>query len=328
MDELNALPFDFVQRLPNLIPNTRLIEVTLGLTTQRMTTLRANSLKIDSKTLKNNLEKYGISLLPVSWYPDAFIVKDAALRTITELAEYKEGKLYVQSLSSMIPSLVLDPKPGEKILDITAAPGSKTTQIAAMMNNVGQILANDSSQTRSYRLVANLQSQGVTIAASMKLDGRGLWKKYPEYFDKTLVDVPCSMEGRFTTNDPKSYEDWSLKKVRDLSYLQRMLLRSAVSATKPGGTIVYSTCTLSPEENEEVIDWIMEKEKGSISVEEISIPGLALEPAITTWGPTHFNSSVSKTARIYPSQTMEGFYIAKLYKSKSSIPKAFQSDID
>lgn len=321
MDELNALPIDFVRRLSQLIPQSRLSKVIQGLTTNRVTTLRANTIKIDGATLQNQLAKQSISLLPVDWSPDAFIVNNTPLRTITELPEYKEGKLYVQSLSSMIPPLVLDPKPGDKVLDIAAAPGSKTTQMAAMMKNVGQILANDSSQTRSYRLVANLRIQGVTIAGSMKLDGRGLWTKYPEYFDKTLVDVPCSMEGRFNTSDSASFEDWSLKKVRDLSYLQRTLLRSAISATKPGGTIVYSTCTLSPEENEEVIDWIMEKEKGSLAVEKISIAHLSVEPPLTSWGDKHFQAEISKTARIYPSTTMEGFYVAKLRKLKSSIPK-------
>jgi 16S rRNA (cytosine1407-C5)-methyltransferase len=321
MDPLQALPSDFTNRLSRLIPASDLLRVQEGFTQKRVTTLRANTLKIDPATLQKQCAEQGVTLTPVNWYGPAFIVENTPLRTITELPECKEGKLYIQSLSSMIPPLVLDPKPGEKVLDIAAAPGSKTTQMATLMHNTGELLANDSSQTRSYRLQGNLRIQGATMVRTTKLDGRSIWTKYPEYFDKTLVDVPCSMEGRFNTNDPKSFEDWSLKKVRDLSALQRFLLRSAVSATKPGGTIVYSTCTLSPEENEEVINWILEKDKGILEVESISIPGLTTAPAITAWGDKTYNAAVTHTARIYPSVTMEGFYIAKLIKLKSSIPK-------
>ncbi len=321
MNPLSAFPFDFVHRFEQLIPPSGRAEAISGLTTKRVTTLRANTLKTDGTTLQKDFSVKGIRLIPVAWSPDAFIVKDTPLRDITETSEYAEGKLYVQSLSSMIPPVVLNPKPGDKVLDIAAAPGSKTTQMASLMKNTGQILANDSSQTRSYRLVANLKTQGVTIAAALKLDGRGLWTKYPEYFDKTLVDVPCSMDGRFYTEDPATFEDWSLKKVRDLAHLQRTLLRSAISSTKPGGTIVYSTCTLSPEENEDVIDWILKKEPGVVSVEEIILPNAPLAPALASWAGKQFHAEITKTARIYPSPTMEGFYVAKLCKLKTSIPK-------
>lgn len=318
---LNALPLDFVRRLTQLVPESRFTDVINGLTTNRVTTFRANTLKTDATILQKALKKYGITLAPLDWSADAFIVHGTALRTITELPEYKEGKLYVQSLSSMIPPLILDPKPGDKVLDIAAAPGSKTTQMAAMMKNTGEIIANDSSQIRMYRLQANLKMQGASIVRTTKMDGRSIWKTYPEYFDKTLVDVPCSMEGRFNTTDPKSYEDWSLKKVRDLSYLQRLLLRSAISATKPGGIIVYSTCTLAPEENEQVIDWVIGKDRNVVGVEGIDIPNLRSEPAIVSWAGKHLNAEISKTARIYPSTTMEGFYVARLRKLKSSVPR-------
>ncbi len=326
MDALSSLPAEFTDRLSRLIPADALMDAVRGLSTTRVTTLRANTLKIDGPSLQRELASEGVTLLPVAWSRDAFIVKDTPLRVITELPQYTEGKLYVQSLSSMIPPIVLDPHLGEKVLDIAAAPGSKTTQMAAMMHNKGQILANDSSQTRSYRLVANLRNQGVTIAATMKLDGRGLWTKYPEYFDKTLVDVPCSMEGRFCATDPATFKDWSMKKVKELSHLQRTLLRSAISATKPGGIIVYSTCTLAPEENEAVVDWIVTKEKGAVTVETIHLPHVPTAPALTRWNSEHFHADLANTARIYPSATMEGFYIAKLRKIKSTIPKILSGD--
>src|SRR3989344_419590 len=137
----------------------------------------------------------------------------------------------------MIPALILNPKPGEKVLDICAAPGSKTTQIAAMMENKGELVANDINQIRVYKLESNLKMQGVTNVIVTKLPAEAIWKKVPEQFDKTLVDVPCSMEGIFYCGDPKTFTHWSTKKVHYLAKHQKLILRSAVSATKPGGTI-------------------------------------------------------------------------------------------
>lgn len=278
----------------------------------RPTTFRLNTLKAHSLDLP-----FDVDIVP--WHDTAFILRSGDLRTLTETKDYKNGKLYVQSLSSMLPPLILDPKPTERILDIVAAPGSKTTQMAAMMQNRGTIVANDTSHVRRYRLVANLNMQGVTIASIEKEDGRSLWKKYPEYFDRALVDVPCSMEGRFNAVDPKTYKDWSLKKVKSLAHLQRWMLRSAISATKPGGIIVYSTCTLSPEENEEVVDWILEKEKGNIILESVTLPNFRFDPPVLHWGIKNYDKSIGLAARVYPSELMEGFFIAKIKKVKSTV---------
>src|SRR6202035_4766795 len=125
---------------------------------------------------------------------------------------------------------------------------------------------------RLFKLKENFKTMGVINAKVLNLPGESFWKQLPEYFDKTLVDVPCSMEGRIRCDDPKSYKDWSTKKIKQLSKLQKYLLRSAVSATKVGGTIVYSTCTLAPEENEEVIEWVVNKTPDALIVEKIDFP--------------------------------------------------------
>lgn len=325
-DILNGLPKDFLDRLHKIVAPDNYGDIITSFSVNRPTTFRVNSLKSDSTTLRTLLEAQGFVLAAVPWYSDAFILQNKSLRELTETKEYTDGLLYVQSLSSMLPPLILDPKPGDRVLDIAAAPGSKTTQIAAMMENRGEITANDASRVRIYRLEANLKTQGVTIARITHDDARGLWQKSPEYFDKTLVDVPCSMEGRFCTTDPKTHKDWTVKKVHELSRLQRWILRSAVSATKPGGTIVYSTCTLSPEENEEVLHWLLSKEKGNIQLESIQINQLPLDPAVQSWEGKSYDSQVSLTARIYPSTLMEGFFIAKLKKLGSSIPKSMRPE--
>lgn len=297
--------------------------VVQGFTNPRITTLRTNTLKTTPEKLRTSLASYGTILIPVAWYKDAFIVFNTPLRKLTELPPYKAGEFYVQSLSSMIPPLVLHPHAGDAVLDIAAAPGSKTTQMASLMQNSGEIIANDTSRTRRYRLQANLNTQGATIAKMTHVDGRAIWKTYPEYFDKVLVDVPCSMEGRFQADNPKTYKDWSVKKVRELSQLQRWMLRSAISATKPGGTIVYSTCTLSPEENESIIEWILRKDNGIVSVEHIDLPGIPTEPAVMHWLEKTYAPQIQQAIRLYPTTTMEGFFVVKLRKQTSSIPAGF-----
>ena len=232
---------------------------------------------------------------------------------------YKEGYIYIQSLSSMIPPLILNPQKDETILDLTAAPGSKTTQMAALMQNSGHILANDTSRPRLYRLESNLKMQNVTNTTTTQFPGQVLWQKFPEYFDKTLVDAPCSMEGRFFSDDPKTFRDWTPKKVKDLASRQCFLLRSAISATKPGGIIVYSTCTISPEENEGAIDWILTKEKDNIKIDNITIKKLKSLPGFTNFNNKKYNTNVQKTLRILPDDNMEGFFVAKILKIKSSL---------
>lgn len=315
----NILPKQFLETLDRFVDQKKKEEILESFTYTKPSTFRANTLKISADDLETELQKLSIETERVPWYKNAFMLKNVPQKILTETDLYKNGFLYVQSLSSMIPPLVLDPKENEKILDLTAAPGSKTTQMAMMMGGTGEILANDKSRIRMYKLEANLKMQGVINVKTSTLPGEMIWKKYPEYFDKTLVDVPCSMEGRFNTQDPKTFQDWTPGKVKMLSGMQKWLLRSAFSATKVGGSVVYSTCTLNPVENEEVIDWILKKEKGKVIIEEFSIDKLHFSSGVTQVGNKIFDNSVKYTARIFPSTTMEGFFIAKLRKIASNI---------
>lgn len=319
------LPHDFpeklVDRIRQLYPESwnSILE---GFKQTRATTFRVNTLKNSVNEFLAVAIESGIDCTQSEWNQLAFLLNAPPLRTFSESSLYKEGKCYVQSFSSMIPPIVLDPKPGEAILDIAAAPGSKTSQMAAMMNNTGSILANDSSQIRIYKLSANLIQQGVTNTTVRRGVGQTLWQDYPEYFDKVLVDVPCSMEGRIQLSDPKSYGFWSTKKVKELADIQKYLLRSAISATKVGGTICYSTCTLSPEENEGVIDWILRKEAGKVVLEDIALPCVPVINALQQWNSRLYHPDIHKTVRILPDMHFEGFYIAKLKKISPSVSKS------
>src|SRR3989338_10906480 len=275
-------PPAFTARLKKIIPPKKFNGVIKSFSQRKPTTFRVNTLKIPADELQEKLENRGFKVTRLNWYRDAFIFRDSQ-KQLTETDLYKEGYFYLQSLSSMIPPLLLKPESNDKILDITAAPGSKTTQMPAIMGDSGEIVANDLSQIRLLRLQANLKIQGVTSVSVKHTDARSFWREYQEYFDKSLADVPCSLEGTFYLHEPKSFANWSLKKIEELANRSRWILRSAFSSTRVGGRIVYSTCTLAPEENEEVIDWLLAKEKGNVEVEEAHIPGLDTYPALRGW---------------------------------------------
>jgi 16S rRNA (cytosine1407-C5)-methyltransferase len=317
------LPKQFLDKLSLFVPKDKLPLVLQSFSIHKPLTLRVNTVTSNKTELLSEFKEENILLKPISWYQDAFSTTTLS-KTLTSLLSYQDGKFYIQGLSSMIPPLVLNPQENDVVLDMASAPGSKTTQIACIMQNKGEIVANDMSRTRLFKLRANLKQQKITNVYITNMPGERMWRKYPEYFDKVLVDAPCSMEGRFTTNDPDSYKEWSLKKVKELSHRQKYLLRSALTATKVGGVVVYSTCTLSPEENEGVIDWLLEKEGDSIQIEKIDIPHLNLSPGIREWGKNTYNPEVTKTARIYPDKDFEGFFIVKIRKIKTTLrPELF-----
>lgn len=317
MQSCDNLPDRLLDRLRTLYTKTEFTKLLNAFSEKPIPSFRTNTLKTSSQRLFLQLTTLGFRIETVSWYPDAFILKNRSIRELTETDAYKKGFFYIQNLSSMVPVLALDPKPGECVLDIAAAPGSKTTHIAALMQNSGEITANDISFKRLFKLRENLTSMGVTNTKVLNLSGISFWKRLPEYFDKTLVDVPCSMEGRIRCFDQKTYQDWSVKKIKQLSQLQKYLLRSGISATKVGGTIIYSTCTLSPEENEEVIEWVMAKTPAALLVENITIANLSINPGLSAWGKKEFIYT-KKTGRIFPSKFMEGFFIVKIKKLSST----------
>lgn len=313
------LPATFLDRLRTYVPDGKIEDVLNAFSVSRPTTFRVNTLRVSSDELINQLQTQGFEIEKVNWYPDAFILENKSKKELMETQEYKNGEIYIQNLSSMIPPLVINPQDNEIILDMAAAPGSKTTQLALLMHNKGKIVANDKSPKRIFKLIENLKQQNVGNTQTISFPGEFLWKRYPEYFDKVLIDVPCSMEGRFHSAEPDSYKDWSPKKIKELSNLQKWLLRSAITCTKVDGIIVYSTCAMDPQENEEVIDWILRKAKGAVVLESVEIPNLSTDHGLTFWKNKKFSKEISKTLRIYPSEIFEGFFIAKLRKVGSTV---------
>jgi 16S rRNA (cytosine1407-C5)-methyltransferase len=343
---MNKLPEGFIERL-NRIWSPEVVSSFVDTFKERPPTIRINTLKGSREETLAELKNQQIALDTIPWYDDAFIVANRTKREITELPLYQQGRIYIQSLASMIPPLFLDPKPGETILDLTAAPGSKTSQIAALMNGQGELVANDNSRERFFRLKRNMEALGVTksgLNLTLRLEhGSKLGREYQNYFDKVLLDAPCSAEARFIAGDSKSFGYWKEKKLSEIAKRQRPLLLAALNALKPGGILVYSTCTLSPEENELQIDWLNKKcnSKNLTSTNEsehelesfeenkesghclsrfnlISAPdqfkALKTLPPISAWKEKSLIPEIKNTFRIMPTDTIEGFFIAKLKK--------------
>ena len=301
------LPKLFIEKLyENYTPLT-VDNILAGMSGDRNTTLRVNNIKSDIQKVMNELKEKGIKFDRVQWYKDALVMKNVKEKQIQDLEMYEDGEIYLQSLSSMVPPLVLNPKPNEKVLDLTAAPGSKTTQIATMMQNKGYILANELDSLRCERLKYNVEKQGATIIEVNNGRGEIIGKIYEGYFDKVLLDAPCSGEGRFLANDAKTYRSWSERTVKELAKLQKKLFRSAYQSLKTGGELVYSTCTLNREENEEILEWAISELEG------LRLKNINLEIKNAVKGISE-NKEIEKSIKILPSKDTEGFFVAHFKK--------------
>jgi len=260
------------------------------------------------------LEAYGYKLQRLPRYERGYRIVEGDASRIGNLLEYALGYIYLQEGASMIPPVVLKPERGDKILDLCAAPGSKTTQMADMIENEGVIVANDVNKYRLRMLGSNVQRTSAYSVIVTSFDGRNIPKSLYGKFDKTLVDAPCSALG--TRRFPDNLDKRSLEFSLSISKLQYRLLRSAILATKPGGRIVYSTCTLTVEENEFVVDRILE-EFDFVEVEKISVEGLRYSPGVTEREGWSLDERLKNTIRIYPRHNdTDGFYIASLIRSE------------
>ena len=305
----HRLPEDFMEEIYESFSPVTVDKILLGMTDDRFPTLRINSLKYNIQDLMRYFKEVNIKFERVPFYSDALIIKNAREKDVQKLDIYEKGYVYFQSLSSMIPPLVLKPEEGERALDMTAAPGSKTTQMACLMNNKGYILANELDKIRCERLKYNVQMQGASIIEVVNGRGEKLGDNYEEQFDKVLLDAPCSGEGRFIATSPMTYRNWSKKGVADLVKIQKKLFASGYKALKPGGIMVYSTCTINRDENEFVIDWALQN--FDVSIEKIE---LDVKYAISGFN-DGLDKSINRAIKILPSKMMEGFFVAKFRKN-------------
>lgn len=285
--------------------------------------IRCNTIKISPEDLKKRLENKGWEVKQI-WkeYPEIMIVEnDLSPGELGRTFESLLGYYYIQELASMLPVLALNPKPHERVLDLCASPGSKTTQIAAKTNNTGFILANDMGLKRIKILASNLERCGVTSALVTGGDGIKLCQRLKEKgykFDKILLDVPCSAEGTFRGN-PGATKSWSERGIKRLTKLQKNLLKNVFDILDEGGEIVYSTCTHGPEENEAVVSFAKE-ELENVEIEKPNLPSeLNFREGITSWRGNEYNEQVKNCCRLHPQDSdTEGFFVSKLRKINSN----------
>ena len=313
--EARALPALFLERLRRIVPAQRWEAIVSTFTEPKPTTFRVNSLKLPLEAAREQLTTEGFHVERVAWYPDAMILRRGRLRELQQTALYQRGAIYVQSLSSMLPPLILAPRPGETVLDIAAAPGSKTTQMACLMRGQGRIVANDNNRVRGFKLRANVAQQAAGNVEITLCDGEAFGRRHPEAFDRVLADVPCTAEGRFQTAEPKSYRFWKPMKIREMVRKQKRLLAASIAALRPGGVLVYSTCTFAPEENEAVIHRALERFGDAITLEPIALKLSNVTTGLTAWERESFHPSLTRARRILPTNEMEGFFIACVRKT-------------
>jgi len=269
--------------------------------------VRVNTLRTTAERARRALKAEGIGIEPVEWHPHLLKLDDQPGANWP----YVHGWIHGQEEVSALPARVLDPAPGERAWDACAAPGSKTTQLAALMDDRGLVVATDDNLGRLSALRSNTERLGVTNVAVTNEDARvhSLAPFGEEPYDRALVDVPCSCEGTVRKN-PDTLEEWTIEHVRGIAGAQKGILRRAVQATRPGGTVVYSTCTFAPEENEGVLDHVLAEE--SCRLVEVDLP-LESAPGVTEWEGEEFDPSVEQARRIYPHQNdTGGFFCAKL----------------
>ena len=299
------------QLLPDSVEYQRFIAISQ---TPLRRSLRVNTLKISVEDFLVRVAPYQWHLTPVPWCKEGFWISrdDADTLPLGSTAEHLAGLFYIQEASSMLPVSALfaaDTAP-ERVMDMAAAPGSKTTQLAAYMNNTGAILANEYSASRVKVLHANLSRCGVSNTAMTHFDGRVFGPALPECFDAVLLDAPCSGEG-VIRKDADALRNWSETSTAEIAATQQDLINSAFQALRPGGTLVYSTCTLNRSENQQVIAWLMDQYPDAVEIEPLDQLFSGAERAATPEGFLHVFPQIFDS---------EGFFVARLRKTASVPP--------
>ncbi len=291
-----------LELLQNEYEESFVTKILYGYSQRRMTTFRINTIKANEEEVLLELNKFGFIVKPVTWYKNAFIIMNQPEKNIRELEIYQNGLIYLQSLSSMIPVIALDPKEKEDILDMTAAPGSKTTQIAMETKNKAFITACEKNNIRQQRLKYNLEKQGVTCCTVLNMDAREIDESFS--FHKILLDAPCSGSGTINENIENPNQIISKEQMAKITSIQLALLRKALKILKPGGTLVYSTCSILKEENEQILKTVWKEFSIEIIPLEIKNNDFTLLP-----------TDIPGTLCICPDKFYEGFFIALLKKN-------------
>lgn len=298
------LPEFLIEKLKSQYGEELKNEIVDGYSKRRVTTFRVNTIKSNNEEIEQVLKSLNFEYEKPSWSEDAYILKNNSEQDIEKLDVYKDGKIYLQSLSSMLPPIVLNPKEGKDILDMAAAPGGKTTQMAALSNNKAHITACEMNNIRIEKLKYNIEKQGASCVYIMQKDSRQIDDFFS--FDQILLDSPCSGSGTLYIEEPNINKYFTTVLVEKSTKAQFALLKKALRILKPGEEMVYSTCSILKEENEEIVKKAMMTAKCEIV--KIEFDGMEELPILPT--------QIEGTLCVMPTEYYEGFYIAKIRKLK------------
>ena len=273
-----------------------------GYNKKRYLTFRVNTLKSNNEEIEEVLNKNNIQYQKSNIINEAYILDNLDKLNIEKLDIYNEGKIYMQSLSSMLPPIILDPKPSFDILDMTAAPGGKTTQIAAITKNQAHITACELNKIRAQKLKYNIEKQGASCVYCMVQDAKNIDDFFS--FDQILLDAPCSGSGTLNSLDNNITKYFTKELIEKSVKAQTSLLKKAVKLLKSGSQMIYSTCSILQLENEDVVNSILKNNNIEVvPIEDEFIKNIPLLP-----------TKINGTICVCPNELYEGFYVAKLRK--------------
>lgn len=280
--------------------NELALDITENYSVIRKTTIRINTIKSNINEIKDILKRNNIAYSEVEWSNFSLILEENQEEILKELEIYKEGKIYLQSLSSQLPPLFVNPKENETILDMTAAPGGKTTELVALANNNVLITATEKNKKRFERLKYNIEHLGAKKISVLNIDARNLDEYF--MFDKILLDAPCSGSG---TLSPSTINNFSEELLTRSIYFQKTLIREAIKHLKPNGELIYSTCSILKEENEYIIKELLNENK-NLELVQLDLSNYNRIPTLPV--------EIKGTLCVRPTKLYEGFFVAKIRK--------------
>ncbi|MBK8975738.1 MAG: RsmB/NOP family class I SAM-dependent RNA methyltransferase [Planctomycetes bacterium] len=279
----------------------------------RRATFRFEARRRPPAETEATLRARGLAVEPLAGLPGCAAVPAAQRDTLTRASAADDGALYVLGASSVRAARALEARGGERVLDLAAAPGGKTLVLAEALADRGELVAVDAIPARFHRLRANLDRAGATFVETLCCDGRRVPRRFHDRFDRVLLDAPCSSEARIDPDVPATFANWSLGKIRDMARKQWGLLGTALRCVKPGGEVVYCTCSLAPEENEATVAaWLG---AGTPEVELLPVDlgaGVRAVPGLATWGRKRWPDELALTRRIVPDRDHEALFVARL----------------
>ena len=306
----------YIQRLSKIF-GVRADDAERLASVQLRSSIRINTLSpLSVVDIKAKLDAFGAELEPISWCPGSYhLLSDK--RALAESDLFQDGHVYIQNASSLIPALAMDPQPGERILDVCAAPGGKTSHIQALAGGEAQLIANDAMQPRLKKLDEVLGMFHVPGARITNFQGqfidRHLDEMGGEYFDRILLDAQCSGEGMLDLSRSDALRFWTVERVTKMSYLQQKMITAAWKVLKPGGVLIYSTCTFGPEENEGPVARHL-KHNADAQIEAIDLAIDGRMPGLKSWDGQQFPEALQNAIRVRPSEFLEGFFVCRLRK--------------